>query len=226
LNTFVFVATLGHSRRLHVRAFRAEKQEHWFAGLESAFSGATSQTASKRPQAAPISNDAAPLRPSWRARGWLRHLQTQERRRCRRQPGPPSTEAGPSCPPNGLTVASFRPLRHGWSAAHRREHRPYRRGVAPTGRGQPVLATGSRRYGASSGINRRANARCFRLAVIEPSRSASIASGETIWALRILLAPMPHRARMAVVWVRESPRAQMPAPPTGKSKSSIPNFFA
>jgi transposase len=33
----VFVATLGHSRRLHVRAFRAEKQEHWFAGLESAF---------------------------------------------------------------------------------------------------------------------------------------------------------------------------------------------
>jgi transposase len=34
---FVFVATLGHSRRLHVRAFRAEKQEHWFAGLDSAF---------------------------------------------------------------------------------------------------------------------------------------------------------------------------------------------
>lgn len=33
----MFVATLRHSRRLHVRAFRAEKQEHWFAGLESAF---------------------------------------------------------------------------------------------------------------------------------------------------------------------------------------------
>jgi transposase len=33
----VFVATLGHSRRLNVRAFRAEKQEHWFAGLESTF---------------------------------------------------------------------------------------------------------------------------------------------------------------------------------------------
>lgn len=27
----------GHSRRLHVRAFRAERQEHWFAGLESTF---------------------------------------------------------------------------------------------------------------------------------------------------------------------------------------------
>ncbi|MGY4372583.1 transposase [Bradyrhizobium sp. i1.3.6] len=32
VKAFVFVATLGHSRRLHVRAFRAEKQEHWFAG--------------------------------------------------------------------------------------------------------------------------------------------------------------------------------------------------
>ncbi len=28
---------LWRSRRLHVRAFRAEKQEHWFARLESAF---------------------------------------------------------------------------------------------------------------------------------------------------------------------------------------------
>lgn len=37
IKAFVFVATLGHSRRLHVRAFRAEKQEHWFAGIESAF---------------------------------------------------------------------------------------------------------------------------------------------------------------------------------------------
>jgi len=37
VKAFVFVATLGYSRRLHVRAFRSEKQEHWFAGLESAF---------------------------------------------------------------------------------------------------------------------------------------------------------------------------------------------
>ena len=37
VKAFVFVATLGHSRRLHVRAFRAERQEHWFAGLESIF---------------------------------------------------------------------------------------------------------------------------------------------------------------------------------------------
>lgn len=37
VKAFVFVATLGYSRRVHVRAFRHEKQEHWFAGLESAF---------------------------------------------------------------------------------------------------------------------------------------------------------------------------------------------
>jgi transposase len=33
----LFVATLGHSRRLVVRAFEGERQEHWFEGLESAF---------------------------------------------------------------------------------------------------------------------------------------------------------------------------------------------
>ncbi len=34
---YVFVATLGHSRRLHVRAFTNERQGNWFDGLESAF---------------------------------------------------------------------------------------------------------------------------------------------------------------------------------------------
>jgi transposase len=33
----LFVATLGHSRRLHVRAFRGEAQESWFEGIEGAF---------------------------------------------------------------------------------------------------------------------------------------------------------------------------------------------
>jgi transposase len=37
VKVFLFVATLGYSRRLHVRAFRNERQESWFAGLESAF---------------------------------------------------------------------------------------------------------------------------------------------------------------------------------------------
>ena len=34
---FLFVATLGYSRRLYVRAFRHERQERWFDGIESAF---------------------------------------------------------------------------------------------------------------------------------------------------------------------------------------------
>jgi transposase len=33
----LFVATLGYSRRLYARAFRHERQESWFAGLEGAF---------------------------------------------------------------------------------------------------------------------------------------------------------------------------------------------
>jgi transposase len=37
VKAFMFVATLGHSRRVHVRAFWHEKQESWFTGLESAF---------------------------------------------------------------------------------------------------------------------------------------------------------------------------------------------
>jgi transposase len=37
IKVFLFVAVLGYSRRLHVRAFLNERQESWFAGLESAF---------------------------------------------------------------------------------------------------------------------------------------------------------------------------------------------
>jgi transposase len=37
VKAFLFVATLGYSRLLHVRAFRHERQEAWFDGLESAF---------------------------------------------------------------------------------------------------------------------------------------------------------------------------------------------
>jgi transposase len=37
VRAYLFVATLGYSRRPHVRAFRHERQEDWFAGLESAF---------------------------------------------------------------------------------------------------------------------------------------------------------------------------------------------
>jgi len=37
VRTYLFVATLGYSRRHHIRAFRNERQESWFDGLESAF---------------------------------------------------------------------------------------------------------------------------------------------------------------------------------------------
>jgi transposase len=37
IKVYLFVATLGYSRRLYVRAFRNERQESWFEGLESAF---------------------------------------------------------------------------------------------------------------------------------------------------------------------------------------------
>ncbi|WP_418904490.1 IS21 family transposase, partial [Cereibacter sphaeroides] len=37
VKVFLFVATPGYSRRVHVRAFRGERQENWLTGLESAF---------------------------------------------------------------------------------------------------------------------------------------------------------------------------------------------
>jgi len=37
VKAYLLVATLGYSRRLHVRAFRNERQESWFDGCETAF---------------------------------------------------------------------------------------------------------------------------------------------------------------------------------------------
>ena len=37
IKVFLFVATLGYSRRPHIRGFRNERQESWFHGLESTF---------------------------------------------------------------------------------------------------------------------------------------------------------------------------------------------
>jgi transposase len=60
IKAFMFVATLGYSRRVHVRAFRAEKQEHWFAGLESAFTafgGVTEDVLMDNPRALVVRHD-------------------------------------------------------------------------------------------------------------------------------------------------------------------------
>jgi hypothetical protein len=37
VKVYLFVATLGYSRRLHVRAYGHERQDSWFDGMESAF---------------------------------------------------------------------------------------------------------------------------------------------------------------------------------------------
>jgi len=62
IKAFVFVATLGHSRRCHVRAFRHERQESWFSGLESAFTtfgGVPEEVLMDNPRALVHRHDAA-----------------------------------------------------------------------------------------------------------------------------------------------------------------------
>jgi transposase len=61
VKAFVFVATLGHSRRLHVRAFRNEQQASWFVGLESAFTtfgGVPEHVLMDNPRALVVRHDA------------------------------------------------------------------------------------------------------------------------------------------------------------------------
>ena len=61
IKAFLFVATLGYSRRLHVRAFRNERQESWFAGLESAFAafgGVTEEVLFDSARALVVEHDA------------------------------------------------------------------------------------------------------------------------------------------------------------------------
>jgi transposase len=62
LRAYLFVATLGFSRRSHVRAFRNERQESWFDGLESAFTrfgGVTEEVLFDNPRALVVEHDAA-----------------------------------------------------------------------------------------------------------------------------------------------------------------------
>jgi transposase len=62
VKAFVFVATLGHSRRCHVRAFRHEQQVSWFSGLESAFlafGGVPEEVLMDNPRALVERHDAA-----------------------------------------------------------------------------------------------------------------------------------------------------------------------
>jgi transposase len=62
VKAFLFVATLGYSRRLHVQAFGNERQESWFAGLEGAFAkfgGVTEEVLFDNARALVTAHDAA-----------------------------------------------------------------------------------------------------------------------------------------------------------------------
>jgi transposase len=62
VRAYLFVATLGYSRRLHIRAFRNERQESWFDGLESAFAkfgGATEEILFDNARALVVDHDRA-----------------------------------------------------------------------------------------------------------------------------------------------------------------------
>jgi len=62
---FLFVATLGHSRRLFVRAFRHERQSAWLDGIEGAFrhfGGATAEVLVDNAKALVLHHDAARAR--------------------------------------------------------------------------------------------------------------------------------------------------------------------
>ena len=62
VRVYLFVATLGFSRRLHTRAFLNERQESWFDGLESAFrtlGGVTEEVLLDNARALVVRHDAA-----------------------------------------------------------------------------------------------------------------------------------------------------------------------
>jgi transposase len=66
VKVYLFVATLGYSRRLYVRPFRNERQESWFAGVEGAFrhfGGVTEEVPFRqsRARSAPLCNGTSRL---------------------------------------------------------------------------------------------------------------------------------------------------------------------
>ena len=61
VRVFLFVATLGYSRRCHVAAFRHERQSSWFRGLEGAFlhlGGVTKEVLIDNPRPLVVEHDA------------------------------------------------------------------------------------------------------------------------------------------------------------------------
>jgi transposase len=80
----LFVATLGYSRRLYVRAFRNERQESWFAGLEGAFrhfGGVTEEVLFDNDRGLVVRHDRATREVEFNARlhAFARHWQFRPR---------------------------------------------------------------------------------------------------------------------------------------------------
>ena len=62
VRVFLFVATLGYSRRCYVAAFRHERQSSWFRGLEGAFrhfGGVIKEVLIDNPRPLVVDHDAA-----------------------------------------------------------------------------------------------------------------------------------------------------------------------
>jgi transposase len=84
VKVYLFVATLGYSRRLYVRAFRNERQESWFAGLEGAFrhfGGVTEEVLFDNDRGLVVRHDRATREVEFNARlhAFARHWQFRPR---------------------------------------------------------------------------------------------------------------------------------------------------
>ena len=84
VKVYLFVATLGYSRRLYVRAFRNERQDSWFAGLEEAFrhfGGVTEEVLFDNDRGLVVRHDRATREVEFNARllAFARHWQFRPR---------------------------------------------------------------------------------------------------------------------------------------------------
>jgi transposase len=71
IKVYLFVATLGYSRRVYVRAFCNERQESWFAGLEGPFGhfgGVTEEVLFDNDRGLVVRHDRAPREVEFNAR--------------------------------------------------------------------------------------------------------------------------------------------------------------
>ena len=71
VKVYLFVSTLGYSRRLYVRPFRSQRQESWFSGVEGAFRhfGGVTEGGSSSELLTVVGQERSPTRPRTAAQG-------------------------------------------------------------------------------------------------------------------------------------------------------------